>query len=114
MIPFYILQATAEYLVRVSFGTALIASIVLVYTTIIAIVSSRRYLLLLYWRTLQMLVLCLIHFSCDHQDTFFYYYFKSFYNMSNTWFSEEDNRGRRGRSYDSGFAFYFSPTDLFW
>ncbi|XP_015898793.3 uncharacterized protein At5g03900, chloroplastic [Ziziphus jujuba] len=62
-------KATAEYLVRVSFGTALIASIVLVYTTIIAIVSSR---------------------------------------------SEEDNRGRRGRSYDSGFAFYFSPTDLFW
>lgn len=29
--------------------------------------------------------------------------------------SEEDNRGRRGgRSYDSGFSFYFSPTDLFW
>ncbi|KAL3532093.1 hypothetical protein ACH5RR_005614 [Cinchona calisaya] len=60
----------AEYLVRVSFGTALIASIVLVYTTIIAIISSR---------------------------------------------SDEDNRGRRGgRSYDTGFTFYFSPTDLFW
>lgn len=32
-----------EYVVRVSFGTALIASIVLVYTTIIAILSSSRY-----------------------------------------------------------------------
>eukprot|EP00257_Ricinus_communis_P021166 XP_015580586.1 uncharacterized protein At5g03900, chloroplastic isoform X2 [Ricinus communis] len=63
-------KATGEYLIRVSFGTALIASIVLVYTTIIALLSSR---------------------------------------------SEEDNRGRRGgRSYDSGFTFYFSPTDLFW
>ncbi|KAL5545839.1 hypothetical protein UlMin_005526 [Ulmus minor] len=62
-------KAAAEYVVRVSFGTALIASIVLVYTTIIAILSSR---------------------------------------------SEEDNRGRRGRSYDSGFSFYLSPTDLFW
>ncbi|XP_057960971.1 uncharacterized protein At5g03900, chloroplastic [Malania oleifera] len=34
-------KSAAEYLIRVSFGTALIASIVLVYTTIIAIVSSR-------------------------------------------------------------------------
>uniref|UniRef100_A0A1D1YWY0 Uncharacterized protein At5g03900, chloroplastic n=2 Tax=Anthurium amnicola TaxID=1678845 RepID=A0A1D1YWY0_9ARAE len=34
-------KAAAEYLIRVSFGTALIASIVLVYTTIIAIISSR-------------------------------------------------------------------------
>ncbi|OIT03846.1 PREDICTED: uncharacterized protein At5g03900, chloroplastic [Nicotiana attenuata] len=62
-------KLAGEYLVRVSFGTALIASIVIVYTTIIAILSSR---------------------------------------------SEEDNRGRRGRSYDSGFTFYLSPTDLFW
>ncbi|XP_073062782.1 uncharacterized protein At5g03900, chloroplastic-like [Primulina eburnea] len=62
-------KMAAEYLVRVSFGTALIASIVLVYTTIIAIISSSR---------------------------------------------EEDNRGRRGRSYNSGFTFYLSPTDLFW
>ncbi|KAL0316105.1 UNVERIFIED_CONTAM: putative protein, chloroplastic [Sesamum radiatum] len=62
-------KMAAEYLVRVSFGTALIASIVLVYTTIIALISSSR---------------------------------------------EEDNRGRRGRSYDTGFTFYFSPTDLFW
>ncbi|XP_059292325.1 uncharacterized protein At5g03900, chloroplastic-like [Lycium ferocissimum] len=62
-------KLAGEYLVRVSFGTALIASIVIVYTTIIAILSSR---------------------------------------------SEEDNRGRRGRSYDSGFSFYLSPTDLFW
>ncbi|KAK2982803.1 hypothetical protein RJ640_005127 [Escallonia rubra] len=36
-------KSGAEYLVRVSFGTALIASIVLVYTTIIAILSSKRY-----------------------------------------------------------------------
>ncbi|KAK6139966.1 hypothetical protein DH2020_026279 [Rehmannia glutinosa] len=35
-------KMAAEYLVRVSFGTALIASIVLVYTTIIAIASSSR------------------------------------------------------------------------
>jgi hypothetical protein len=35
-------KATAEYLVRVSFGTALIASIVIVYTTIIALLSSSR------------------------------------------------------------------------
>ncbi|MQL96467.1 hypothetical protein Taro_029130, partial [Colocasia esculenta] len=34
-------KAAVEYLIRVSFGTALIASIVLVYTTIIAIISSR-------------------------------------------------------------------------
>ncbi|KAK3043504.1 hypothetical protein RJ639_002083 [Escallonia herrerae] len=34
-------KSGAEYLVRVSFGTALIASIVLVYTTIIAILSSK-------------------------------------------------------------------------
>lgn len=63
-------KAVAEYLVRVSFGTALIASIVLVYTTIIALLSNR---------------------------------------------SDEDNRGRRGgRSYDTGFTFYFTPSDLFW
>ncbi|KAK9127780.1 hypothetical protein Syun_016577 [Stephania yunnanensis] len=62
-------KGAAEYLIRVTFGTALIASIVLVYTTIIALLSSR---------------------------------------------SEEDNRGRRGgRSYDSGFTFFFSPSDLF-
>ncbi|KAG5068500.1 hypothetical protein JHK85_000877 [Glycine max] len=37
-------KAAGEYLIRVSFGTALIASIVIVYTTIIALVtSSRRY-----------------------------------------------------------------------
>ncbi|CAA6660662.1 unnamed protein product [Spirodela intermedia] len=34
-------KAGVEYLIRVSFGTALIASIVLVYTTIITIISSR-------------------------------------------------------------------------
>ncbi|MBA0596721.1 hypothetical protein Gorai_013530, partial [Gossypium raimondii] len=63
-------KAALEYLIRVSFGTALIASIVLVYTTIIALITSR---------------------------------------------SDEDNRGRRGgRSYDTGFTFYLSPTDLFW
>lgn len=39
-----ILQAATEYIVRVSFGTALIASIVFVYTTIIGLLSSRRYL----------------------------------------------------------------------
>ncbi|XP_011094332.1 uncharacterized protein At5g03900, chloroplastic [Sesamum indicum] len=60
-------KMAAEYLVRVSFGTALIASIVLVCTTIIAIAWSCR---------------------------------------------ESDDRGRRGRSYDSGFTFYLS--DLFW
>ncbi|KAH1226124.1 chloroplastic protein [Glycine max] len=59
-------KAAGEYFIRVSFGTALIASIVIVYTTIIALVTSSR--------------------------------------------SEEDNRGRRGgRSYDSGFTFYFNP-----
>ncbi|KAE9611089.1 hypothetical protein Lalb_Chr07g0194001 [Lupinus albus] len=64
-------KAAVEYLIRVSFGTALIASIVIVYTTIIALITSSR--------------------------------------------SEEDNRGRRGgRSYDSGFNFYFNPLDLFW
>lgn len=63
-------KSGAEYLIRVTFGTALIASIVIVYTTIIAILSSS---------------------------------------------SEEDNRGRRrGRSFDSGFSFYLSPSDLFW
>ncbi|KAK9153672.1 hypothetical protein Sjap_001152 [Stephania japonica] len=36
-------KGAAEYLIRVTFGTALIASIVLVYTTIIVLLSSRRY-----------------------------------------------------------------------
>lgn len=40
--PNVILQSGAEYLIRVTFGTALIASIVIVYTTIIAILSSSR------------------------------------------------------------------------
>ncbi|XP_034914552.1 uncharacterized protein At5g03900, chloroplastic [Populus alba] len=63
-------KAAAEYLIRVSFGTALIASIVIVYTTIIAILSSSR---------------------------------------------DENDRGRRrSRSFDTGFMFYLSPTDLFW
>lgn len=63
-------KSAAEYVIRVSFGTALIASIVIVYTTIIALLSSR---------------------------------------------SDDDNRSRRGgRSYDSGFTFFFRPTDLFW
>ncbi|XP_020586602.1 uncharacterized protein At5g03900, chloroplastic-like [Phalaenopsis equestris] len=35
------LKGAGEYIIRVSFGTALIMSIVLVYTTIIALVSSR-------------------------------------------------------------------------
>ncbi|WOL02289.1 hypothetical protein Cni_G11008 [Canna indica] len=64
-------KAAAAYLIRVSFGTALIASIILVYTTIIVLISSSR------------------------SDS-------------------EDNRGRRGRSYDSGFTVLFRPTDLFW
>ncbi|XP_050228025.1 uncharacterized protein At5g03900, chloroplastic isoform X2 [Mercurialis annua] len=34
-------KTTGEYLIRVSFGTALVASIVLVYTTIITLLSSR-------------------------------------------------------------------------
>lgn len=70
-------KAVAEYLIRVSFGTALLASIVIVYTAIIAILSGK---------------------------------------------SEEDNRGRRGRSYDPGlgrsfdpgFNIFISPSDLFW
>lgn len=40
----WLCQGAGEYLIRVSFGTALIASIVIVYTAIIALVtSSRRY-----------------------------------------------------------------------
>ncbi|PIA59086.1 hypothetical protein AQUCO_00400146v1 [Aquilegia coerulea] len=35
-------KSVAEYVIRVSFGTALIASIVIVYTTIIALLSSSR------------------------------------------------------------------------
>ncbi|CAJ1782629.1 unnamed protein product [Sphenostylis stenocarpa] len=35
-------KAAVEYLIRVSFGTALIASIVIVYTTIIALITSSR------------------------------------------------------------------------
>ncbi|XP_044483025.1 uncharacterized protein At5g03900, chloroplastic [Mangifera indica] len=63
-------KAGAEYLIRVSFGTALIASIVIVYTTIIAALLSSR--------------------------------------------SDEDNRGRRSRSYGTGFTFYVNPFDMFW
>jgi hypothetical protein len=37
------LQEVGAYVVRVSFGTALVASIVIVYTTIISILSSSRY-----------------------------------------------------------------------
>ncbi|KAI4354429.1 hypothetical protein L6164_003290 [Bauhinia variegata] len=63
-------KATVEYLIRVSFGTALIASILIVYTTIIALLSSR---------------------------------------------SDDDNRGRGGgRSYNTGFTFFYNPVDLFW
>nr|CAB3449936.1 unnamed protein product [Digitaria exilis] len=43
-------KEVGAYLVRVSFGTALIASILLVYTTIIAILSSSRYLDADYYR----------------------------------------------------------------
>lgn len=39
----FLLQYDAEYIVRVSFGTALFASIVLVYAAIIVILSSKRY-----------------------------------------------------------------------
>ncbi|CAN1772120.1 Uncharacterized protein At5g03900, chloroplastic [Linum perenne] len=63
-------KSTAEYVIRVSFGTALVASIVVVYTTIILLLSSRS--------------------------------------------EEDDRRGRRGRSYGSGFNMYFNPTDIFW
>lgn len=38
-------QAAAEYTIRVTFGTALIASIVIVFTAIIALLSSRRFVL---------------------------------------------------------------------
>ncbi|KAK2655281.1 hypothetical protein Ddye_008333 [Dipteronia dyeriana] len=62
-------KATAEYTIRVSFGTALVASIVIVYTAIIALLSSK---------------------------------------------SDDDNRGRRSRSFNPGFNFYFSPADLLW
>ncbi|RVW48082.1 Uncharacterized protein, chloroplastic [Vitis vinifera] len=79
-------KSAAEYLVRVSFGTALIASIVLVYTTIIALLSSRS------GNTMTIGLLSFL--LCN---------------------SDEDNRGRRGgRSYDSGFTFYLNPADLFW
>ncbi|KAG0492070.1 hypothetical protein HPP92_005468 [Vanilla planifolia] len=37
------LKGASEYVIRVSFGTTLVLSIVLVYTTIIALISSRRY-----------------------------------------------------------------------
>ncbi|CAK7344055.1 unnamed protein product [Dovyalis caffra] len=47
-------KAAAEYLIRVSFGTALIASIVIVYTTIIAILSSSRYWDPYYYRRRQL------------------------------------------------------------
>lgn len=50
-------QAAAEYLVRVSFGTALIASIVLVYTTIIALISSRRFLFSFYKRIIFVILI---------------------------------------------------------
>ncbi|GJY78923.1 hypothetical protein Tco_0484724 [Tanacetum coccineum] len=74
-------KSAGEYLIRVTFGTALIASIVIVYTTIIAILTSSRRVNII--------------------------------TMDND--SEEDNRGRRrGRSFDSGFSFYLSPSDLFW
>ncbi|KAF6165924.1 hypothetical protein GIB67_012821 [Kingdonia uniflora] len=42
-------KSAAEYIIRVSFGTALIASIVIVYTTIIALLSSRRTASARYW-----------------------------------------------------------------
>lgn len=49
-------QAAGAYLIRVSFGTALIASIILVYTTIIVLISSQRY-------ATALLILC---FLCNH------------------------------------------------
>ncbi|KAL9684049.1 hypothetical protein QQ045_021480 [Rhodiola kirilowii] len=62
-------KSTAEYVIRISFGIALIASIVIVFTTIIALLSSG---------------------------------------------SDEDNRGRRSRSYNPGFSLYHNPADLNW
>lgn len=29
-------------------------------------------------------------------------------------YSDEDNRGRRSRSYGTGFTFYINPFDMFW
>lgn len=123
------LQLATEYVVRVSFGTALIASIVIVYTTIIALLSSRRYLdvnpcfsvvpfdwleeLFFLPKTQQEIRIVLssrfhdnhIIYDCKMLTRFFF----PFRN------SDEDNRGRRGgRSYDSAFTFYLSPSDLFW
>ncbi|CAH9077207.1 unnamed protein product [Cuscuta europaea] len=63
-------KMAAEYLLKVSFGTTLVASIVIVYVTIISLVLSSK--------------------------------------------SDDDNRGRRSRSYDTNFTFYASPRDLFW
>lgn len=54
----YTFQEAGAYLVRVSFGTALIASIVLVYTTIIAILSSSRYVCYSGW-SLCVLIICM-------------------------------------------------------
>lgn len=87
-------------MIRVSFGTALIASIVIVYTTIIALVtSSRRYSITL----MSITIVFLEKFSNVNEGMVFFIY------------SDDDNRGRRGgRSYDSGFTFYFNPIDLFW
>lgn len=87
-------------MIRVSFGTALIASIVIVYTTIIALLtSSRRYSITL----MSTIVVFLEKFSDVNEGIMLFIY------------SDDDNRGRRGgRSYDSGVTFYFNPVDLFW
>lgn len=87
-------------MIRVSFGTALIASIVIVYTAIIALLtSSQRYIIT---EISQIAVYPENYCSLNALIIFIIY-------------SEEDNRGRRrGRSYDSGFISFFSPTDLFW
>lgn len=91
-------------MIRVSFGTALIASIVIVYTAIITLVtSSRRYVIIEISQISQFIPILFLFFFFVNALIIFINY------------SEDDNRGRRGgRSYDSGFNFYFNPVDLFW
>jgi hypothetical protein len=92
-------------LIRVSFGTTLIASIVIVFTAIIAILSSsKRYFI----TEISQIIVYPENFCGLNALIMFINY------------SDDDRGGRRrSSSYDSGFGgsgfnFFFSPSDLFW
>ncbi|KAL6005272.1 hypothetical protein ACLOJK_005834 [Asimina triloba] len=115
-------KAAGEYLIRVSFGTTLIVSIVVVYTAIITLLSSRSFIdekpripfpSFSPSRASQIdLFTFILLFLFGYFDIVLVIVIVLLYIVDD---SDEDNRGRRGgRAYDSNFTVFFRPSDLFW